>query len=77
VWQLLVTGRAELNGLHKPMPHIQTAKLAKALMLIGLIMFCASLIVALDGYDFRSMLLSFVGVGLALCGYFMQSWGNA
>jgi hypothetical protein len=46
-------------------------------MLIGLIMFCGSLIGALDGYDFQSMLLSFVGVGLALSGYFMQPWGNA
>ena len=46
-------------------------------MLIGLIMFCTSLLVALDGYDFRSMVLSFVGVGLALSGYFMQPWGNA
>jgi hypothetical protein len=57
--------------------YIQKAKLAKALMLIGLIMFCGSLIGALDGYDFQSMLLSFVGVGLVLWGYFMQSWGNA
>jgi hypothetical protein len=57
--------------------HIQTAKLAKLLMLIGLITFCVSLIGALDGYDFQSMLLSFVGVCLVLWEYFMQSWRNA
>jgi hypothetical protein len=67
-----------VEGGEKFMPrHLQTAKLAKALMLIGLVMFCTSLLVALDGYDFRSMVLSFVGVGLALSGYFMQPWGNA
>jgi hypothetical protein len=46
-------------------------------MLAGLIIFCVSLIGAFDGYDSQSMLLSLVGVGLALWGYAMQWWRSA
>ena len=58
-------------------PHAQTTRLAKLLMLAGLIIFCVSLIGAFDGYDSQSMLLSLVGVGLALWGYAMQWWRSA
>lgn len=43
-------------------PHAQTTRLAKLLMLAGLIIFCVSLIGAFDGYNSQSMLLSLVGV---------------
>jgi len=58
-------------------PHGQRTRLAKLLMLAGLIVFCISLIGAFDGYDSQSTLLSLVGVGLALWGYAMQWWRNA